>query len=141
MEDVLEYLEMKNHYYEKFFSITKSFLEQINRNQWDDLEFFVDNRERILSIIRSFDFQISRAMDSKSVSEEETEKYRLEVKVIMQKRSEIAAKIVAIDLEVIARIDDYKSDTIRELKKTVATQNQVNSFSPSPPNKKMTRVA
>lgn len=141
MEDVLQYLEMKNHYYEKFLSITKAFLEQINRNQWDDLEFFVDNRERILSIIRSFDFQISKAMDEKSLSEAETRRYKEEVKGIMDKRSALAARIVALDLEVIARIDEYKSDTIRELKRTVDTQNQVNSFAQTTPTKKMTRVA
>lgn len=141
MEDVLQYLEMKNHYYEKFFSITKAFLEQINRNDWDDLEFFVDNRERILSIIRSFDFQISKAMEQRLVSDEETDKYREGVKLIMEKRSQIAAKIVALDLEVISRIDDYKTDTIKELKKTVETQNQVNTFTQSAPVKKAVRSA
>jgi hypothetical protein len=63
MEEVIHYLEMKNHYYEKFQTITEKFLQQANQDRWDEIEFFVDNRERILNIIRSFDFKIAEAFE------------------------------------------------------------------------------
>lgn len=135
MDDILQYLEMKNHYYEKFFALSKKFLDQISQNKWDDLEYFVDNRERILSIIRSFDFQISKAMENREVSPEETTRYQETVKTFMSKRSELAAKIVALDLELISKIDEYKSETIKDLKKTQETQQHVASFTKRSPRK------
>lgn len=135
MDDVLQYLEMKNHYYEKFFALSKKFLDQVSMGKWDDLEYFVDNRERILSIIRSFDFQISKAMEGRKVTEDETSQYKESIKTFLGKRTELAAKIVALDLELISRIDDHKSDTIKELKKTVETQQHVASFTKTTPRK------
>lgn len=135
MDDVLQYLEMKNHYYEKFFALSKKFLDQISKNQWDDLEYFVDNRERILSIIRSFDFQISKSMEGRNVSDSEASKYKENVEALLGKRTELAAKIVALDLELISKIDEYKSDTIKDLKKTVETQQHVATFTKAGPRK------
>lgn len=141
MEDVLQYLQMKNHYYEKFYSVTAKFLEMVNRNEWDDLEFFVDNRERILNIIRSFDFQISKACEKHDLNSPGMEQYRTRIKEMMDKRSEMAAKIVALDLELISKIDEYKTETIRDLKKTVETQHQLDSFTKVSPSKKTTKSA
>ena len=58
MEEVIYYLELKNQYYEKFHNVTKRLLEYVQQNRWDILPSFVDTRERILHIIRSYDFKI-----------------------------------------------------------------------------------
>ena len=71
MEEVIHYLEMKNKYYEKFFTISTKFLEETNSDQWDNLSFFVENRERLLNIIRSLDQKIARAFKDSSTTEEE----------------------------------------------------------------------
>jgi hypothetical protein len=63
MEEVIHYLDLKNQYYEKFHTMTLKFLESANRDRWDDIDAFVDNRERILNIIRSFDFKIAKAFE------------------------------------------------------------------------------
>lgn len=128
MEEVLQYLEMKNHYYGKFYTVTQKFLDQIARNDWTNLDFFVDSRERILNIIRSFDAKISHAVERV----QELEKPKTSEKILMQKmmdeRKNLADKILELDLQLISAIDDYKSETIRELKKTVETQQQIDAF-------------
>lgn len=133
MEEVIHYLELKNQYYEKFCSVTARFLEQAANDKWDELEFFVDNRERILNIIRSYDFRIARAFESADVSQTNLDSFRPQVKALMDKRAALASRIVALDLELIARLDDVKSETIRELKKTLETSQQLGSFeAPAP---------
>lgn len=128
MEEVLQYLEMKNHYYEKFYTVTKKFLDQIARNEWKDIDFFVDSRERILNIIRSFDAKISNVVEQSEKSIEMNSVDKTLMQRMMSQRREIADKILDLDLQLIAAIDDYKNETIRDLKKTVATQQHLEAF-------------
>jgi|LakMenE01Jun11ns_1017448.scaffolds.fasta_scaffold9824672_1 ClpP class serine protease len=142
MEEVLQYLEMKNHYYEKFYSITQKFLDHIARNDWKDMEFFVDSRERILNIIRSFDAKISKAVETSQKKKSFSDEERSLMSKMMAKRKVLADKIVDLDLQVIAAIDDYKNETIRELKKTVEVQQQMDSFEKnSAPNPRSPKLA
>jgi hypothetical protein len=132
MQEVLEYLQMKNHYYEKFYSLTHKFMEQVEKNNWEDIQFFVDNRERLLNIIRSFDHKIASVFDKSKLSDEEMTKLKPQVKELLEKRTAIANRIVALDLQLISRIDEHKSETIRELKRTMETKDQLDSFVPRP---------
>ncbi|MFM8270629.1 MAG: hypothetical protein ACKN9V_10615 [Pseudomonadota bacterium] len=141
MEEVMQYLEMKNHYYEKFYSVTLKFLDQIARNDWTNLNFFVDSRERILNIIRSFDAKISHAVNEAKDHVQTGTTERSLMKKMMDERKLLADKILELDLQVISAIDDYKSETIRELKKTVETQQQIDAFEKnSPPPRSTSRV-
>jgi hypothetical protein len=113
MEEVIHYLELKNQYYEKFHAITSKFLAQSQQNRWGDLEFFVDNRERILNIIRSYELKIATLFERLDLTNCELDLYRSRVKALMEQRSAWANRIVALDLELINRIDEMKSETIR----------------------------
>ena len=133
MEQVIHYLELKNLYYEKFFNVTSKFLVHAVQEQWEDIEFFVDNRERILNIIRSFDLKIAKLLDEVEMRDSDLMKYRPQVKSLLDARTLIAGKIINQDLELIQKIDEMKTDTIRELKRTLETSQQLQSFDePSP---------
>ncbi len=141
MEEVLHYLEMKNHFYEKFYTITKKLLDQVARNDWNDLEFFVDSRERILNIIRSFDAKISCVVENEGGKLQPQKEDRALMNQMMKARKYLADKILELDLQVIAAIDEYKNETIRELKKTVETQQQMNAFEKNAvPQRPLTRT-
>ena len=129
MEEVLHYLALKNQYYEKFYTVTVKFIELANQNNWDEIELFVDNRERILNIIHSFDFKISQRFQELKLSKDELDDYRDQVQNLIGARRAIADKIVEADLELISKMDEMKTETIRELKKTLETSHQINSFS------------
>ncbi len=130
MEEVLHYLELKNNYYEKFYNVTLKFIEQANQNRWDEIELFVDNRERILNIIHSFDHKISLNFQKLQLSTDELDIYRTQVKELMETRAMWAQRIVTLDLELISKMDDMKTETIRELKKSMETNQQLSSFAP-----------
>ena len=135
MEEVLHYLELKNQYYEKFYSVTARFLEQAQQNQWNDIELFVDNRERILSIIRSYDFKIAKHFQDLNLGKNQVDGYRDRVQELLRIRGEIAQKIVSTDLELIAKMDEMKTETIRELKKSMKVSHGINSFAPATADK------
>lgn len=132
MEEILHYLELKNQYYEKFWSMSAKFLAKTNDNRWEDLTLFVDNRERILNIIRSFDFKIAKLFSDIDPQTTDFGFYRPRVKALLDQRKELARRIVAVDLELISRIDDLKTETIRELKKTMETTQHIESFTALP---------
>ncbi len=134
MEEVIHYLELKNQYYEKFYSMTVKFLERSELDEWEGLEFFVDNRERILNIIRSYDFKIASKFETLDLTSANLEHYRERVKNLLDLRTNWVKKIITLDLDLIAKVEDVKSDTIRELKKTLQTSQQIGSFlvGPSP---------
>jgi hypothetical protein len=140
MEDVLHYLELKNQYYEKFHTVTCRFLEMANQDKWENLTLFVDNRERILNIIRSFDYKIGIKMQESEVSQDSVQKYQSLVKNLFDQRNAWVQKIVSLDLEIAAKMEELKSETIRELKKTLETNQQLNSFN-GPKPKRVPKVA
>ena len=131
MDEIIHYLEMKNLYYSKFLSVSTKFLEKAEENEWDDLTFFVDNRERILNIIHSFDSKIAACFENIETNPSQMELYQDRVKNLLSDRKEMADRIVEIDLQLISRMDDMKTETIRDLKRSVKTAHQLESFTQS----------
>lgn len=132
MEEVIHYLELKNQYYEKFHTVTGKFLKQATDDKWKDIEFFIDNRERILNIIRSFDFKIATLFEGLDMTDTNLDFYRDRVKALLDERAKWAHKIVALDLELISKIDEMKTDTIRALKRVQETSQALDSFDDRP---------
>lgn len=128
MEEVIQYLEMKNNYYEKFFDISLKFLGETKNNHWDNLKFFVENRERLLNIIRSLDQKIARAFNKSTNNEDEINSYRDTLRKLFDKKKELGEKIISIDLQLISKIDSMKTHTIKQLKTTLETHQQIDSF-------------
>jgi len=128
MEEVLHYLQLKNYYYEKFYSVTTRFHENTLKNEWNDIEFFLDNRERILNIIRSFDFKVANAFENINLKDDDVTRYRVPVKSLLDARNEWVQKIVALDIELISKIDDIKSETIKDLRRNLETTKKMSSF-------------
>lgn len=128
MEDVIQYLKMKNKYYEKFFSISTKFLEETNSDRWDNLQFFVENRERLLNIIRSLDQKIARAFKECSANETELDSYRDSLKKLFDRKKYLGDQIISIDLQLISKIDSMKTKTIQKLKSTLQTNQVLDSF-------------
>ncbi len=134
MEEVIYYLELKNKYYEKFLSITEKFLSHVRQDQWENMDYFVDNRERILNIIRSYDFKIAELFHQIDMASTRLETYSNRVKELLERREALGKKIMDQDLELIGKIDEVRNDTIRELKQTQETGQKLHSFTSSVPN-------
>jgi CRISPR/Cas system-associated exonuclease Cas4 (RecB family) len=130
MQEVLYYLELKNQFYEKFYTVTLKFFEQVSHDQWNDVQLFVDNRDRILNIIHSYDHKITEHFKNLKLSQEEIDSHRAKVKEILDIKAALAKKIVSLDLELVSLMEEVKNDTIKSLKKSLETAQQVGSFTP-----------
>lgn len=128
MESILHYLELKNQYFEKMYQMTLKQLKHCQEGQWDELELFVENRERILNIIRSYDFKIAREFKLIEGEGALLNKYSIDVKKLLDQRKKIAEKIVKIDIEVLSKMEEIKNETIKDLKKTVETNHFMQAF-------------
>lgn len=131
MEQVIEYLKMKNKYYEKFYVISTKFLEETNQDQWENLSFFVENRERLLNIIRSLDQKIARAFSQNASNEATVDSYRETLKKLFDRKRYLGDQIIAIDLQLISRIDNLKIKTIEKLKANVKMGQHLGTFEKS----------
>ncbi|NBX67509.1 MAG: hypothetical protein EBR01_00945 [Proteobacteria bacterium] len=141
MEEVIQFLKLKNKYYQKFFTISTKFLEETNSDHWDNLKFFVENRERLLNIIRSLDQKIARAFKESSTSEDEMNSYRETLKSLFAQKRKLGDQIVAIDLQLISKIDAMKTQTIKKLQTEVKTSHHLGSFERSSSKRRKTKDA
>ncbi|GEM_PF-1423770 len=142
MDEVLYYLELKNQYYEKFQQMTRKFLDRASQNHWDGLDFFVENRERVLKIIQYFDHKIATVLKTIPAGTTDVEAYREQVRSIMKRRQLLGQTIVQLDLELMGKLDDVRNETIRELKKTQDMGHKLGSYNGSPePEKRRVKAA
>jgi hypothetical protein len=119
MEEVLHYLDLKNRYYEKFITLTERFLAEARAEQWDRLPEVADSRERILHILRSFDFKIANLFEDLDLGTFDLEAYRDRVHSHFTRREELVQRIVALDLELIGRLDELKTEALKDLRQRV----------------------
>ena len=121
MEEVLHYLDLKNRYYEKFITLTERFLTEARSEQWDRLPAVADSRERILHILRPFDSRHANRFDELELAHLDLEQYRDRVKSHFSRREELVQRIVALDLELIGRLDELKSEALKDLRHRMET--------------------
>ncbi len=120
MEEVLYYLELKNQFFEKLLTMTEDFLGRAKKNLWSRVNQFTEDRERVLDMIHTFESKIAQKFSSVHLSADEVVFYQPLVKEHFRKREQLVRRIVDLDLELIARIDEIKSERILELTQTSA---------------------
>ena len=118
MEEVLYYLELKNQFFEKLLAMTEDFLSKAKNNLWTRVNQFTEDRERVLDMIRTFESKIAQKFSNVHLSADEVQFYQPLVKEHFRKRESLVHRIVNLDLELIARIDEIKSERILELTQT-----------------------
>ena len=103
-------------------------MEETNHDHWDNLRFFVENRERLLNIIRSLDQKIARAFKESTANENELNSYKDTLKKLFDRKKYLGEQIISIDLQLISKIDMMKTQTIQKLKSTLQTSQQLDTF-------------
>lgn len=106
----------KNHYLEKFYALNEVEMKRFLLGNFDNLDGFYQNREKILEMIRYVDLQIDKAHnDILRTGQTLNETAKKEFKKAMSIKDEYVERILAQDLEILSCIDRAKSDIIREL--------------------------
>ena len=120
MRRLVNLLNQKNHYLEKFYSLNETELLNFTRGDFNNLDYFYRTRENILDTVKYIDSEIDEVQKSQlEISLEE----KREVHANLSIKEEYVNRILAQDLEILSCIEKAKSSIIRELqeiKKTYA---------------------
>lgn len=128
MTRIIALLNEKNHYLEKFYSLTEGELANFAQGQFDNLEYFYQTRERILDVVKYVDAQIEKAhaeMDQNGVF---TEEGRKSIREALAVKDEYVARIVEQDIQVLACIENAKNSIIKELQEVRMSKKVVGSY-------------
>lgn len=126
-QKLVELLDEKNQYLEKFFELNESELHCFADGNFDNVENFYQSREKILDIVRCIDALVD---DEVSGIPEAmvTAGIRAEIRELMDHKDRMAKEILAQDLRLLAAIEDEKSNIIRELKSTKHSRKVVSAY-------------
>jgi hypothetical protein len=123
---IINLLNQKNHFLEKFYTINETELLNFSQGNFDNLEHFYQSREKILSIIRRLDDQIDIIQNEDNMDEVVNAKQMVQEALLI--KEEYVNRILAQDLEVLACIEKAKSNMIRELQELRRTKRVVGSY-------------
>lgn len=126
-QKLVELLDEKNQYLEKFFELNETELHHFADGLFDNVEVFYQSREKILDIVRCIDALVDDEVTQISDSAV-TPVIRAEIQDLMEHKDKLAKQILAQDLRVLAAIEDEKSNIIRELKSTKQTRKVVSAY-------------
>lgn len=113
---LIQFLNEKNHFLEKFFALNESQLTRLQTGNFEELEAFYNQREDLLKIIKYVDAEIHKAhMLHKDVVGQFTEEQKSEIRDSLRIKEAYVKRILEQDLQVLGMIDDAKSLIIKEL--------------------------
>ena len=113
MKRLLELMDQKNHYLEKFYTINETHIEQFLKSRFEEINEFYNARENILEILKYIDQEI------KIVSHSAKEESLLDVqklKACLSVKDTFVQKIIEQDIDILACIEAEKNSIIQELK-------------------------
>jgi len=125
---IINLLEEKNHYLEKFYALNEVEIVNFSLGNFDNLESFYNTRERILEILKYIDGQLdlvnTETQDLNQFSLED----RRQVREAMNIKDEYVGRIIEQDLEVLSFIEAAKSNIIRELQDVRRVRKAVSGY-------------
>lgn len=113
---LIQFLNEKNHFLEKFYALNEKQISLLESGQFDEIEKFYNHREDLLKILKYIDAEIYKAHAShKEMNSSYTENEKSEIRSALRTKEIYVKKIVEQDLIVLSLIDEAKSRIIKEL--------------------------
>lgn len=113
MKRLLDLMDQKNHYLEKFYTINEKHIEQFLKNRFEEINEFYNARENILEILKYIDQEI------RIVSHSATEESLLDIQKLkncLSVKDTFVQKIIEQDIDILSCIEAAKNSIIAELK-------------------------
>ncbi len=113
---LVQLLNEKNHFLEKFYSLNESQINRLQQGHFDDIERFYNQREDLLKILKYVDSEITKShMLFKDITGPFDEIQKTAIKDCLRAKEMYVKRILDQDLIVLGLIDEAKSQIIREL--------------------------
>lgn len=115
MVRLINLMNEKNHYLEKFFALNEVELANFQLGNFDSIENFYQNREKILEIISYIDSEISKLQEENDDSFLPSQNEKDQARQCLAVKDEYVKRIVDLDLEILACIEHAKNSIIKDL--------------------------
>lgn len=123
---IIQLLNQKNHYLEKFYSTNETGILNFSAGNFDGLEEFYQTREKVLEMIKHIDQELDRVqLGSDSIASIDLKN---EIREALAIKEEYVSRIIAQDLEILSCIESAKSEIIRELRDLRHSRRVVGSY-------------
>lgn len=124
MKAIIELLNEKNKYLNKFFNLNATELKNFRVSNFEGLDTFYKSRENLLEIINYIDRQIEKrqSMIEDAIMDKEDQ---IALKYAFVRKDQWVDEILKQDLEVLSCIDKEKSSIIKELSEVQKTKKAV----------------
>lgn len=126
MTRIIQLLDQKNHYLEKFYSLGEQTLKELSMGQFNDVEGFYQNREKILEMIRYIDYEVNEAQGQ--ITDDVDATTKSEVKERLKIKEVYVSQILDQDLSIMSFIEQVKTDIIRELQQVTKAKKAVGGY-------------
>lgn len=136
---IIELLQEKNHYLEKFYSLNEEEIINFSNANFDGLEEFYQTREHILQMVSYIDVEIQKC-DLSSAMPVSLEA-RDSVRECLAIKDGYVNRILAQDLEILASIERAKSAIIRELQDVRKAKRAVGGYHSGTPAHRLNEEA
>lgn len=116
MERIVDLMQQKNNYLEKFLLIGEAESINFEMGDFDNLESFYDCREKILNVIRHIEGKIEKMTHQYAEGAAVDPKVRARAKSELDAKDQLVGQILELDLKLISCIESAKSDIIKQLR-------------------------
>lgn len=126
---LIQFLNEKNHFLEKFYALNEAQIARLEAGQFDSIETFYNQREDLLKIIKYIDAEIQKAHGvHKDVNGEFSDVQKTEIRNALRAKEAYVKRILEQDLLVLGMIDEAKSQIIRELKDIAKSRKALSGY-------------
>lgn len=113
---LIQLLNEKNHFLEKFMSLNEKQIVRLEEGHFDQIEAFYNKREDMIKIIKYIDAEINKThLVHKDINGVFTDMQKVVIKECLRIKESYVAQILDQDMQVLGLIDKAKSDIIKEL--------------------------
>lgn len=125
--DVIELLNQKNHYLEKFYSLNEVEIQNFTVGNFDNLENFYHTREKILDIIKYIDSQINNTQpEAEAFLNSSIDRKNMQEAIAI--KEQYVNRIIEQDLQILSCIENTKSSIIKELQSLKKSKKAIGGY-------------
>ena len=128
MDTIINLLNDKNFHLQKFQQLNESELLNFADGNFENLEVFYQSRETILDLIRCIDRLIDQASAAHADPGNISNKSKQDMIRAMAMKNDLVTQILAQDLQILAVIEQTKSDIIKELRQVQAGKKAIGGY-------------
>lgn len=129
---LVQFLNEKNHFLEKFYSLNDTQITRMQGGLFDEIELFYNQREDLLKILKYIDAEINKAhLLHKDTNGQYSDDEKSSIREALRAKEAYVKRILEQDLLVLEMIDEAKSTIIKELQSVKKARRALSGYKAS----------